>query len=422
MSPLITVCLAAVLTAGPIRVGPAMQLPKPSGDTRDQVLPDVAFDGQDTFLVVWQQGRNYYQTQTSDLYCARVSADGKLIDRHPLAVCTAAGAQMRPRVAFADGVFLIVWQDLRGGKDFDVYAARVTAAGKVMDRDGFRVAGGAHNQALPDVAPGGGTSAFLVAWQDLRPGIGYELRAARIGSNGRLLDARGVAVATAGRTARGGNVVLARTRGGWLVFWRLPVGRLQGGVARLTETGGALVTVEIATKPLPHYSGVLGRAAGDGQRVLYAGTTMSGRGRDFRPCTALLFAATGIEPRANPNPPIEAGSSGWNTSRMICLHVPRPGVDGPVDVAFGGGVYVVVVQGTHRAKPPHRHQVFAARLAADGKRIDDPKQWRGLVDGKHSAANPAVAAGKDGRFLVVHESDAGPGKYGIHANILDVHP
>ncbi|MBA4389073.1 MAG: hypothetical protein C0404_13915 [Verrucomicrobia bacterium] len=99
-----------------------------------------------------------------------------------------------------NGVFLVVWHDLRpsagsgqaSGKDWDVYAARVSPEGKVLDVDGFLVAGGLNNQACPRVTFDG--KDFVVVWQDFRSNSLYESYGARVSSDGKVLDAQGVLI------------------------------------------------------------------------------------------------------------------------------------------------------------------------------------------------------------------------------------
>jgi hypothetical protein len=98
-----------------------------------------------------------------------------------------------PRVASDGRDFLVVWEDLRNGQYWDVYAARVTAEGKVLDSEGIAVASGKHNQCRPDVAFAAGY--YLVVWQEFvgegtpnTPGNAYVVRGARLQSDGRRLD------------------------------------------------------------------------------------------------------------------------------------------------------------------------------------------------------------------------------------------
>ncbi|MBL8799946.1 MAG: hypothetical protein JNM56_39050 [Planctomycetia bacterium] len=196
----------------------------PLADGRDAFSPAAAF-GKDVFLVAWQSGNleegdlrkgiNY----GGDIVACRVDAAGKALDAKPFSICAAKDMQEKPRIAFGDGVFLVVWNDLRSEKDWDVYAARVTPAGKVLDPDGFLVAGGKHNQALPQVAWDGKT--FLVVWQDARSGTRYEVYGARVSPEGKVLDVDGHVLATEkAPVSRFGPVVASDASAGKsLLFW-----------------------------------------------------------------------------------------------------------------------------------------------------------------------------------------------------------
>jgi hypothetical protein len=167
---------------------------------RDAYKPCVAF-AKDTYLVAWQSGRlapgdlreglNF----NGDIVGCRVGKDGKSLGATPFVICEAADLQEQPQAASNGDVFLVVWQDLRNGKDWDVYASRVTTDGKVLDKDGFMVSGGAHNQALPRVVWDGKT--FVVVWQDFRSNRFYEVFGARVDTDGKVLDPQGFAVSSA---------------------------------------------------------------------------------------------------------------------------------------------------------------------------------------------------------------------------------
>ncbi|MBA4388317.1 MAG: hypothetical protein C0404_10075 [Verrucomicrobia bacterium] len=136
-------------------------------------LPAVVF-GKESYLVVWQEGQVRKGSQAS-VWAARVSTDGKLLDAKGIEVANCKNSlQERPRVAFASGVFLVVWQDFRNGQDFDVLGARISPDGRVLDAQPIAIAIGPRTQVLPDVAaddpasPPGSAAAskgFLVAWQ-----------------------------------------------------------------------------------------------------------------------------------------------------------------------------------------------------------------------------------------------------------------
>ena len=181
-------------------------LPAPEG--KDAYTPAAAF-GKDVFLVAWRSGhlapgdlREGLKFDAKIVAC-RVDRSGKPLDASPIVVSTAPDLRERPMIAFGGGVFLICWQDLRNGKDWDVYAARVTPEGKVLDPDGIPVGAGDHNQALPDVAWDGRN--FLVVWQDFRSGSQYQVYGARVSPEGKALDAGGFLIASSNLTSGWGK-------------------------------------------------------------------------------------------------------------------------------------------------------------------------------------------------------------------------
>src|SRR5688572_4182669 len=97
----------------PMKTTAAVDVAPRSEDVREQLVPRASFDGEETFLVVWQQGNDYYETESADILAARISSSGRVLDERPIGVCTAPNSQMNPVVAFSDGVFLVVWMDLR---------------------------------------------------------------------------------------------------------------------------------------------------------------------------------------------------------------------------------------------------------------------------------------------------------------------
>lgn len=129
-----------------------------------QATPDAAF-GDGAYLAVWREGW-HGKGGKARVHAARVSAEGKVLDPQGIEVAPCKdGIQEHPRVAFAAGVFLVVWQDFRNGKDCDVLAARVSKEGKVLDAEPIAVAAAPRTQALPAVASDG--KGFLVVWQGM---------------------------------------------------------------------------------------------------------------------------------------------------------------------------------------------------------------------------------------------------------------
>jgi hypothetical protein len=219
----------------------------------EQVSPDVAFNGTD-YLVVWQRNGNFGEdvfgrrvhadgrpagpvfavsppssfggepAVTSDgtswfvawsggtgddIYATRVTRTGAVVQPGGVAVTTARFRQSAPAVAVTTARFrqsapaitfdgrnvVIAWQDFRNGRDEDLYAARLTPAGAVLDPDGIAVSTEAEEQRAPAVATIGSTS--FIVWDDGRTHEPQnDIYGARLDRNGSVLDPDGKVLGT----------------------------------------------------------------------------------------------------------------------------------------------------------------------------------------------------------------------------------
>ena len=153
-----------------------------------QRFPSVAFDGTN-FLVVWSDTRS----GAFDIYGARVSKAGAVLDTAGIPISVSAGAQDLPDVAWNGARYLVVWQDLRNGPD-DAYGTRVTTAGIVQNPSGIRISSPTAT-AERFITVNSNGSAFLVAWGDERNATGPDLYAARVDDAGTVLDPTGRQIA-----------------------------------------------------------------------------------------------------------------------------------------------------------------------------------------------------------------------------------
>ncbi len=106
-----------------------------SGEAREQYAPDVASNGSDYF-VVWT---DYRSGGNNDIYGARVSGAGEVLDPSGLALCTATAQEYSPKVAFDGTNYVAAWADYRYGSSWDVFATQVTSAGRVVTPSGFSI-------------------------------------------------------------------------------------------------------------------------------------------------------------------------------------------------------------------------------------------------------------------------------------------
>jgi hypothetical protein len=413
------VLLPGVAMAAPALVaGEAVAVMPMPADARAQLNPAVAHDGKGTYLVVWQQGRFYHQSQSADILAARIDASGRVLDRQPIVVCNVEASQEQPQVAFSAGTFLVVWHDLRNGRDWDVYAARVNAGGKVLERNGFLVAGGAGNQASPAAAPT--DDGFLVVWQHYDRH--YRLQASLVPAAGP--DAPAQPLQFRGKPLWGGELALARVGGGWLLSWNdEKAWSLTGGAttmitrhfAKLAVRNGKTAVLDVQRAPAIHVGRSGGRFASDGaSTALYAGWGIVGRGN--RAATAALFDSD-ASPIRNPNPEQDKRASGWNTERMMTLFNLGVPVDGPVAVAFGQGMYLAAAREAYSGKPTDHNRLLGSRLTPAGVRIDKASAWPVLHESPHRIASPALAGGNR-HFLLAFEQEDAAGRRQIWAKTL----
>jgi hypothetical protein len=211
----------------------------------------VASDGTD-FLVVWQDMRN----GNADIYGARVTADGKVLDPSGIAIATGTGSQVAPSIAFDGQGYLVVWGDDRNGTS-DIYGARVKTTGAVVDPRGLPLATGDAQQRAPRIAFDG--ERHLVAYEQSSTKTGSDVYGMFVDLYGRPGTA--FAIASAG----GDQLHPALTFGvsGYLVTWEDHRGETGADTyARLVDLKGTVsseLLLSVATlnqtRPAVSYDG-----------------------------------------------------------------------------------------------------------------------------------------------------------------------
>lgn len=194
-----------------------------STDGSDQFNPTVVTNSNG-FFVAWQDDRNSGVTGT-DIYGARVSSAGVLLDPVGVALSTAASNQTEPASAANGGRVLVTWRDRRtsGTTSDDIFGTRVTFLGNivnVLDPLGFGISTNSASQRTPAAAANG--SGFLVVWRDRRNlgTTGDDIYGARIDTNGIVQEPTGFVICT-----NSGNQTVpavASSSSGALVVWTDP--------------------------------------------------------------------------------------------------------------------------------------------------------------------------------------------------------
>lgn len=429
-------CLAPLMSHATIQITgttPAVLEDSPA-DAPGQLFPRVAY-GNNHFLVVWQRGRSYFQGPNADIVALLLDDSGTPV-KGPFRIASSAHPQEQPQVAFHNNTFLVVWQDFRNGRDWDIYAARISTDGKPLEADGFMIAGGKGNQALPAIAAG--DRDFLVAWQDFSDGAFYKIHASLVAADGQAgkatpvvyqgPDKPGLWGYTPGwgykreplrvkqpqdHTLTGGNLALTRSGAGWIIAWNDnsnwstgAEGIVTGRFARLQRKGDHLVATEIERSPSIHLGKDTGRFVTSDKGVsMYAGWSIAGKGERNRVGTAVLFNPTGLEPLPNPNTETKRNWSAWKTEIMIPLFFAPIAVEAPVAITYGHDLFFAAATSPYTDSRTPVQKIYGMGITAQGKRIYNKNDWPVLHESKKMLASPALAAGTKGFLLVFQEEN-----------------
>ncbi|HWI58907.1 MAG TPA: immunoglobulin domain-containing protein, partial [Bacillota bacterium] len=256
--------------------------PAPGG----QEKPAVASNGS-LYLVVWADARG---TNGWDIYATRVTPQGRVLDPDGIPICTLPQMQGDPAVASDGRDFLVAWNDARSDNvstSYDIYGARVTAEGRVLEPNGFPICRAPAAQFYPSIAFNG--TNYLLAWYDYRSsdsqGVRNDIYGARVSPQGVVLDSNSLAICTADDMQWAPGV--ASWSGEFFVAWDDSRRGLYG--ARVNEAGTVLPPN--GTRISPNFSGYPIRVAAnptgylvvwtDGRDYPNSGNNIYGRRLDF---------------------------------------------------------------------------------------------------------------------------------------------
>jgi hypothetical protein len=254
-----------------------------------QESPALVFDGTH-FLAVWCDWRN---STRPDIYGARVATDGGVLDNHGIAISAPLDSQMSPAVAFNGDYFLVVWRDRRS-KSWDIYGARVTPGGVVLDSTGIPISTGIGYQFEPALASDGNN--FLVTWQDSLSG-GWNIYGARVTREGIVLDPSGIPICTAAGNQVSPTVTFDGSR--YLVVWSHERSDLTYDIcgARVSTAGQVIDTMSVVVQAGNQKTPALTKGPVGPTLLVYQGWVGTAGGE--------IFNNYRIWAKANPVPGIE---------------------------------------------------------------------------------------------------------------------
>ncbi|MEW6686689.1 MAG: hypothetical protein AB1393_10875 [Candidatus Edwardsbacteria bacterium] len=152
----------------------------------NQEYPKMAFDGTN-YLVVWQDPRASFQP---DIYGARIRPDGVVLDTNGILIASTDSSLEYHDVAFGASNYLVVWRDYR--RRGDIFGVRVSPAGTVLNSP-FKICGTDSGQSYPSVSFNG--KKYLVVWQDKR-GSNVDIYGQLVDTSGTVPDTLGFPIST----------------------------------------------------------------------------------------------------------------------------------------------------------------------------------------------------------------------------------
>jgi hypothetical protein len=190
----------------------ATPLPVAAVASSVQSSPAVASNG-DNYLVVWRDSRS------TGIYGTMVSTNGVVFPTNGMPISAAASDQYTPSVAALDANYLVVWQDYRKATSSqyysDIYGARVTGGGVLMDTTGIAICTRTNSQYHPSVAAG--ATNYFVVWENYDRD-GNDLAGARVSAEGVVLDP--VPLSLGHAPSMQANPVVAKVENGFLMAWQ----------------------------------------------------------------------------------------------------------------------------------------------------------------------------------------------------------
>jgi hypothetical protein len=153
-----------------------------------QTYPRVCWGG-DKYFVIWNDDR-LHPPYVIDIFGARVEPDGNVLESEGIRITAEYGYQWYGAVASSGKQYFAFWTDIDGYYN-DVYGARIDASGEVLDSSAIPVCTLAIHQGVGDVC--WDNTNYLVVWRDNRDGQ-YDIYGARITPSGEMLEPEGFPV------------------------------------------------------------------------------------------------------------------------------------------------------------------------------------------------------------------------------------
>ena len=170
-------------------------------------------------VMVWEDGRR--GAFGTYVYAQKVSADGNIRwTKNGVGVDTAGNGSQTLPIVVDDGMggSIFAWEDRRDGT-IQIYAQRLDAEGIPQWNNAIRICETTNDQTGPHIASDGNEGA-VITWSDLRDGMGYDVYAQRVDSQGNILwNSGGVMISPQDNYEYYASGIVGDGNGGVIVLW-----------------------------------------------------------------------------------------------------------------------------------------------------------------------------------------------------------
>jgi len=153
--------------------------------SQDQTTPRLVPISTGGAFIAWSDRRS---TTYYDIYAQRLDTYGNnQWTANGIAICTASNHQyLEVAVSGGDDNAVFVWKDYRSTSSYDVYSQKIDLYGDVQwATDGIAVTTASDDQvSIKAAACGVGDGSSIIAWDDERGGVYYDIFAQRIDTDG----------------------------------------------------------------------------------------------------------------------------------------------------------------------------------------------------------------------------------------------
>jgi len=149
--------------------------------------PKIAYDGSGGAVITWMDNRSNPSVYRS--YAQRVSGGAALWTANGVVVCDVVNRQEYPSIAGdGSGGGIIAWHDYRNN-NWDIYAQHIDGSGAYKwSTSGVTLCAAVGEQSYPQIISDGFGGAIAV-WQDYRGGSNYDIYAQKIAAFGKTIYA-----------------------------------------------------------------------------------------------------------------------------------------------------------------------------------------------------------------------------------------